>query len=141
MPLYSVRHAVWQDDQAALSAVRRLVFILEQRVPEELEWDEADVSALHALAEDDDGHAIGTGRLLSDGHIGRMAVLREWRGHGVGAAILDALIVAARERGLGEAVLNAQTHALGFYERRGFIAEGTEFQDAGIPHRLMRLRL
>lgn len=141
MPLYSVRHADWQDDQAALSAVRRQVFILEQRVPEELEWDEADAPALHMLACDGGGHAIGTGRLLQDGHIGRMAVLREWRGRGVGAAILDALIAAARGRGLRGIVLNAQTHALGFYARRGFVAEGDEFPDAGIPHRRMWLRL
>lgn len=141
---HSTRHAAWQDDQAALSFVRRTVFIQEQQVPEELEWEEADASALHVLALDGDGHAIGTGRLLQArgmGHIGRMAVLREWRGQGVGAAILNALIAAARERGLAEVMLNAQTHALGFYARSGFVAEGDEFPDAGIPHRRMRLRL
>lgn len=127
-----------------MSFVRRAVFIQEQRVPEELEWDEADASALHVLALDGDSHAIGTGRLLQAhgmGHIGRMAVLREWRGQGVGTAILNALIATARERGLTEVVLNAQTHALGFYARSGFAAEGDEFPDAGIPHRRMRLRL
>ncbi len=140
----TIRRAAWQDDQAALSLVRRAVFIIEQQVPEELEWDEADATALHVLAQDAKGRAIGTGRLLQEGdmgHIGRMAVLREWRGQGVGASILETLIAAARERGLHEVVLNAQTHALGFYARRGFIAEGAEFQDAGIPHRRMRLRL
>lgn len=140
-PEYKLRLALWTSDALALRTVRRKVFIEEQQVPEELEWDEWDAQCLHLLAIDDAGKGIGTGRLLPDGHIGRMAVLREWRGQGVGAAILDMLIAAARERGLGVAVLNAQTHALGFYARRGFIAEGAEFQDAGILHRRMRLRL
>jgi predicted GNAT family N-acyltransferase len=140
-PPFRLRPAAWPRDAALLQGVRRRVFIEEQGVPEALEWDEWDAGALHVLALDGAGLAIGTGRLLPDGHVGRMAVLREWRGRGVGGALLDALLEAARVRGLREAVLNAQTHALGFYAGRGFVAEGEEFPDAGIAHRRMRLRL
>ncbi len=143
-PDYRLLLTSWTADAPELRAVRHKVFVEEQQVPEELEWDDRDTQCLHLLAIDGTGKGIGTGRLLHEaqtGHIGRMAVLREWRGQGVGAAILDMLLAVAREHGLGEVVLNAQTHALGFYARRGFIAEGGEFQDAGIPHRRMRLRL
>lgn len=140
-PRFALRSACWVHDVAALQAVRRQVFIEEQGVPEQLEWDEWDAVSLHVLAQDAAGRAIGTGRLLPDGHVGRMAVVRDWRKHGVGGALLDALLDAARARGLAEIVLNAQTHALGFYARRGFLVEGDEFDDAGIPHRRMRLRL
>ncbi len=118
-----------------------MVFIIEQQVPELLEWDEFDVVSLHALAEDMEGHAVGTGRLLPDGYIGRMAVKREWRGRGVGGTILGFLIDCARKRGDRTVNLNAQTHAIGFYQRYGFVAHGEEFQDAGIPHRQMSLKL
>ena len=132
-----VRAASWKCDQAPLQDLRRTVFIREQQVPESLEWDEYDAVSQHALAVDADGHAIGTGRLLPDGHIGRMAVLREWRGCGVGAAILEFLVECARQRGDVLLHLNAQTHAIGFYERHGFVVDGEEFPDAGIPHRRM----
>lgn len=140
-PSIQLRFASWSRDAALLQDVRRRVFIEEQGVPESLEWDEDDAVALHVLALDARGLAIGTGRLLPDGHIGRMAVLKDWRGCGVGAALLDALLDAARDRGEREVVLHAQTHATGFYAGRGFVAEGGEFAEAGIPHRRMRLRL
>jgi predicted GNAT family N-acyltransferase len=140
-PSFILRCAAWAADAELLRHVRQQVFVAEQGVPEMLEWDEWDAAALHLLAQDGEGHAIGTGRLLPDGHLGRMAVLHAWRGRGVGAALLDGLLDAARARGQSEVMLNAQTHALGFYARRGFIAEGEEFPDAGIPHRRMRLRL
>jgi predicted GNAT family N-acyltransferase len=92
------------------------------------------------IAEDADGHPIGTGRLLPDGHIGRMAVLAAWRGHGVGAALLRRLMALGREAGFREFLLNAQMHALPFYEREGFEAFGEEYMDAGIPHRARRRR-
>lgn len=126
--------------RAGAASVRREVFIVEQAVPEALEWDEHDAASLHALAENDDGEVLGTGRLLPDGHIGRMAVRRPWRGRGVGAAILDALVARALSRGDAEIALSAQVRAIGFYERFGFVAEGPEFDDAGIPHRRMVLR-
>lgn len=120
-----------------LRAVRETVFIGEQRVPIEEEWDEHDAECVHVLATDEQGTPIGTGRLLPDGHIGRMAVLAHYRGRGVGAAILERLLLEAQHRGHKHLVLNAQTHAIEFYARFGFVAEGDEFQEAGIPHRRM----
>jgi predicted GNAT family N-acyltransferase len=139
--LFTVRLASWLEDRPLLQAVRATVFIAEQGVPEALEWDEADAVSLHALALDRQGGAIGTGRLLPDGHIGRMAVIRDWRGRGVGSALLGCLVDWGRRRGARELHLNAQTHALGFYRRQGFVADGGEFMEAGIPHRRMTLRL
>jgi predicted GNAT family N-acyltransferase len=138
---FRVRRADWLQDQAALRGIREAVFVVEQRVPLELEWDAFDEASLHALAEDGEGRPIGTGRLLPDGHVGRMAVLPEWRGAGVGTALLLHLIEAARAAGLREVVLHAQTHAQPFYERHGLAPEGEVFFEAGIPHRLMRMRL
>jgi predicted GNAT family N-acyltransferase len=131
----------WEALRRRAEPVRRTVFVDEQRVPPEIEIDEFDPPSLHALAVDDDGAVLGTGRLLPDGHIGRMAVLKASRGRGVGAALLQALVDAARSRGDREVVLSAQTHAIPFYERFGFAAEGGEYDDAGIPHRRMRRRL
>ncbi len=127
----------WQDAAALLRTVRLSVFVYEQGVPESLEWDAHDADAIHALAVDADGAPIGTGRLTVHpplGHIGRMAVLKPWRGRGVGSAVLARLLAEARARGITRVVLNAQTHALPFYRRHGFVAEGQEFVDAGIPH-------
>jgi len=137
---FTVRLADWAHDEAALRTVRHAVFVVEQRIPEYLEWDEADPACRHALAESAAG-PIGCGRLLSDGHIGRMAVLREWRGLGVGDALLARLIDLAREVGHAKARLNAQTHALPFYARHGFVVVGDEYDEAGIPHRAMERAL
>lgn len=138
-----VRRVNWDGgmDNAALRDIRRRVFIEEQRVPESLEWDEFDAVSQHLLAETETGIAIATGRLLPDGHIGRMAVLPEWRRRGVGYAVLLVLIEAARARGDQSVRLHAQVHALGFYGKAGFVAEGPVFDDAGIPHRTMSCRL
>ncbi len=135
-----VRTATWPDDQATLKAIRFEVFVREQGVPAELEVDDNDPVSIHAIAWQA-GEAAGCGRLLPDGHIGRMAVRRTWRGQGVGAAILMHLIERARQRGDREIVLSAQTHAIAFYERFGFVAEGPVYLDCDIPHRQMRLRL
>jgi predicted GNAT family N-acyltransferase len=137
MPEFAVRSADWSRDQRKLKAIRFEVFCVEQRVPEELEWDGIDVDCLHAIAEDGMGRPVGCGRLLPDGHVGRMAVLAAWRGKGVGSALLDHLVALARARGDAKAMLNAQTHALPFYERHGFAAVGEPFDEAGIPHRAM----
>lgn len=126
----------WASMAPALEAIRREVFIVEQQVPEEMEWDADDASCVHALALLD-GHAVGCGRLLPDGHIGRMAVRAPFRSTGVGRALLQALVAEARRRGMRELVLHAQTHALRFYEAQGFVADGPEFDEAGIPHRRM----
>jgi predicted GNAT family N-acyltransferase len=128
----------WPAQQRHARAVRDDVFINEQRIPVELEWDDMDRVSLHAVVCDQTGQAIGTGRLLPDGHIGRMAVIRSMRGAGVGGAILLALVQAAKTRGDKSVVLNAQTRAEPFYARHGFIREGEEFIDAGIVHIRMR---
>ena len=138
---YSVMRAVWPHDAAALRAVRTAVFIDEQHVPAALEWDGIDEMCAHVLARNIDKTAIGTGRLLPDRKIGRMAVVPPARGHGVGAAIMRELLALARERGYADVELSAQTHAIGFYKKFGFVAFGDEYLDAGIPHRSMRLRL
>ena len=134
---YRVRPARWPEDREALRLVRETVFVREQKVPVELEWDGMDQKCLHMLAEDGQGNPIGTGRLLPDGHIGRMAVLREWRGRGVGSALLRALMEAGRQRGFEKMILAAQIQAMPFYEKAGFVAQGGIFDDAGIPHRNM----
>jgi predicted GNAT family N-acyltransferase len=129
----------WVAMEQRAAPVRFAVFVEEQKVPAEMELDEFDPVCVHALAVDADGKVLGTGRLLPDGHIGRMAVLREARGTGVGSALLRALMQAARRRGDRAVVLSAQTHAIPFYRRFGFVAEGDDYDDAGIPHRQMRL--
>ena len=136
--LFSVRAAAWVPDMRKLQQVRRAVFIVEQDVPEALEWDDDDLHCLHALAEDEAGNPIATGRLLADGHLGRIAVLAEWRGRGAGAAIFEYLLAAAARLGHRQLLLNAQTHAIGFYARYGFVVCGEEYIEAGLSHRPMR---
>lgn len=131
---FNIREADWQADGSQLSNIRRLVFIVEQKVPKEEEWDDKDGDAWHWIATDESDVPIGTARLLPDGQIGRMAVLKEYRHLGVGAALLEQAVEKARHLGLPEAFLNAQKHALGFYERGGFTIAGDEFFEAGIPH-------
>lgn len=138
---FTVREARWEEAPEQLRAIRECVFIREQGVPEDMEWDGLDAECIHLLAETEQGDAIGTVRLLADGHLGRMAVLKEWRGKGVGSALLLRTIELARDMGLRRVVLNAQTTALGFYEKAGFTASGGEFMDAGIPHYRMELVL
>ncbi|WP_074705193.1 GNAT family N-acetyltransferase [Nitrosospira multiformis] len=140
MSLYIVRAASWQEDGLALRAVREAVFIREQGVPAELEWDEFDVICVHLLAMNPSGNPIGTARLLPDASIGRMAVLGDWRCKGVGSALMDRLLKEAENRQLPSVTLNAQTHAIGFYSRFGFQQAGPEFLDAGIPHVKMMLQ-
>jgi len=130
----------WEQARAAASRIRFAVFVVEQGVPLEIELDEHDAECVHALAFDG-AAAVGTGRLLPDGHLGRMAVLREFRGRGVGSAILAKLIGAAAQRGDREVLLSAQVHALDFYRAHGFSAEGEVYQDAGIAHQRMRRAL
>jgi predicted GNAT family N-acyltransferase len=136
VPHFSVRHADWHLDGLLLRAVREQVFMREQSVPIALELDALDALSRHVIAIAQ-GQAIGTGRLLPDGHIGRMAVLQPWRGRGVGGALLESLMNIARDLGMREVILNAQLHAMPFYRRHGFHPEGEEFLDAGIAHRRM----
>jgi predicted GNAT family N-acyltransferase len=138
---FRVELGAWEALRAEAEPIRFEVFVGEQKVPPESELDEWDARSLHALACDAAGRAVATGRLLPDGHIGRMAVRREARRQGAGGAVLAALIAAAQARGQREVVLSAQTHAIAFYERAGFVAEGPEYLDCDIPHRLMRRAL
>jgi predicted GNAT family N-acyltransferase len=122
------------------SAIRQEVFVLEQLVPVELELDEMDACCVHAVAYDNGGNAIATGRLLPDAHIGRMAVRKAARGSGVGSALLQRLMQVAEQRGEAGVVLSAQIQAEAFYGRHGFVREGDEYMDAGIAHVMMRHR-
>jgi len=127
----------WVDAEPLIRPVRETVFIHEQAVPEELEWDGLDPQCAHVLAWNDQGDAIGTARMQPNGTIGRMAVLKDWRGLGAGRALLEALLDCAVRQELTRVTLSAQTHAIGFYERAGFHVVGELFIDAGIPHRKM----
>jgi len=131
----------WSEALPLARPVREKVFVEEQGVPRELEWDEWDERCEHAVACDTEGNAIGTARLAPDGRIGRMAVLAGWRRRGVGAALLQAMIALARERSMPRVTLHAQTRAAGFYRRFGFSERGGEFSEAGIPHVEMTLEL
>lgn len=137
----TVRIVDWRDAGATLMALRTEVFVREQGVPAHLEQDGLDGGCAHALACDAAGEAIGTGRLMPDGRIGRMAVRASWRGRGVGGAILTALVEEARRRRMAEVYLHAQRHARDFYARQGFEDEGEPFDEAGIAHIGMRRRL
>jgi len=138
---FTIRILARADALPFARPVREKVFIEEQGVSRELEWDEWDERSEHAVARDSKGRAIGTARLMPEGRIGRMAVLAEWRGQGVGAALLGALLALARERAMPRVMLHAQTHAAGFYRRFGFSERGGEFWEAGIPHVEMTLEL
>ncbi len=138
---FRIELADYAEHLADLRAVREPVFIREQNCPPELEWDELDPQSVHVLARDASGAPIGTARLTPLHTIGRMAVLADWRGRGVGAALLQDLIERARALGHPAIELHAQTHAIGFYERFGFTAFGPEYDEAGIRHRSMRLDL
>ncbi|NJN47367.1 MAG: GNAT family N-acetyltransferase [Candidatus Competibacteraceae bacterium] len=131
----------WETHAAALYAVRRQVFVEEQQVPEDLEQDDFDPVSQHVLALDQRDRPIGTGRLLPDGHIGRLAVLQSWRGFGIGKALMQRLLTLASQQRFPAIELHAQVQALDFYAGLGFQVEGGEFMEAGIPHRTMRLTL
>jgi predicted GNAT family N-acyltransferase len=124
----------WVAARAHAAPVRFAVFVEEQNVPAEAEIDAWDPQCVHALAFDERGRVVGTGRLLPDGHIGRMAVLKEARQHGVGSALLTTLMDEARRRGHVRTALSAQTHAIPFYRRHGYVVVSGEYMDCGIPH-------
>lgn len=134
----AIDYAVGVDD---LRAVREPVFVQEQQVPIELEWDELDPLCVHVIARDASGKPIGTGRLTPEHKIGRMAVLPEWRGRGVGDALLLALIQEAAQRRWPELRLHSQASAVGFYVKHGFVPYGERFMEAGIEHQSMRRQI
>ncbi len=136
-----VRLGSWPEIKDQAMPIRLAVFVEEQKVPLEEEVDQMDPLCVHALALNEQGMVVGTGRLLPDGHVGRMSVLRDYRGKGVGSAVLRALIEQAQLTGFEEVVLHAQTHAKDFYTLHAFIQEGELFYEANIPHVKMRRKL
>lgn len=138
---FTVSLISWHDGAPLLKSVREAVFIQEQGIPVELEWDGLDESCRHALALSHQGDAIGCGRVLSDGHIGRIAVLPAWRKQKVGTAIMEALLNYARSHDYPQVNVDAQTYAVPFYQRFEFVEQGEVFQDAGLPHIKMHLKL
>ncbi len=138
---YFIEPAVWRIDQAALREVRTAVFIVEQKVPEAEEWDDDDLVAEHALARLPDGTPIATGRLTADGRIGRMAVIKSWRGEGVGASVLRFLLERAQAHGIPRLKLHSQVHAIPFYAGFGFVPSGARFMECNIEHQTMVLDL
>ena len=128
--------ASWQNDKEVLAKIRRHIFIEEQNVPEELEWDEHDNSSTHFFVTSDD-RVIAVARLKTDGQIGRMGVLAEYRRQGIGSKLLNFVLQLAASRNLDRVYLHAQTQAITFYQEHGFIARGDIFFEANIPHREM----
>ena len=136
---FNITLAIWPEQSELLRKIREGVFVIEQGVDVKIEWDGRDNLCQHALAYSSDKLPIGTGRILPDGHIGRIAVIPSWRGRGVGGALLEKLIKIAKERTIDQVYLNSQTHAIAFYQRYKFIPEGKVFMVAGIAHQKMTL--
>jgi len=135
-----IRIANWDSDKDSLARIRRRVFIEEQNVPEDMEWDEHDDSATHFLASYKD-KVIACARLKTDGQIGRMAVLAEYRNKGIGSKLLQFILLTARQQQLKKAYLHAQVSAVPFYKKHGFTTHGHVFYEANIPHQDMSKRL
>ena len=138
---YTIKTTRWNEDKTALSEIRRKVFIEEQNVPEELEWDDFDQDCIHVLVTNENNKPVACGRLKADGHIGRMAVLKEHRKTGIGTLILNELLNHAEILPIKKVYLHAQTTAIKFYEKQGFKVNSEEFMDANIPHKSMEKSL
>jgi predicted GNAT family N-acyltransferase len=136
---FTIHLVTWQTHAEQLRSVRETVFIKEQKVPVALEWDGLDDTALHLLALTHEGEAIGCARLLGEGSIGRMAVIKSWRNQGVGMALLQRSITHYQQNGISKIRLSAQTHAIKFYEKAGFKVCSAPYLDAGIWHVDMQL--
>jgi len=138
------RHVIqvsWSQYKEVLRKIRATVFIEEQSVPKELEWDGEDETSTHFLAINEMGQHIGCARLLSSGQIGRMAVLQQYRGTGIGADLLQAAVQAGQAAGFDRLFLHAQSYAEDFYKKGGFLSYGPEFSEAGIAHISMEMKL
>lgn len=135
--LITIERTHWQTSEAELRHIREAVFIQEQHVPEALEWDQDDTEAVHFLARSDAGEAVGCIRLLATGQLSRLAVLVPWRNLDIGSRLLAAAEQEARQQGMTEVFLHAQTQASHFYEAAGFSVNGGIFVEANIPHRQM----
>ena len=134
---FSITPATWLHDREALQHVRRTVFVVEQGFPEHEEWDSADLTCVHVLILEGKRDAVGTGRLEATGKIGRLAILKPYRGLGLGSELLEWLVAQARRQGLESVYLHAQLHALPFYLQHGFLPEGPAFNEAGAAHQRM----
>ncbi len=137
---------VSEDERAVTFAIRHTVFVIGQNVPLEIERDEQDATAIHLLARDrTSGVPVGAARIVDKGNglakIGRVAVLSEWRGKGIGSLLMRGVLEKATSAGFTEVMLDSQAYVVGFYDRLGFVAEGEVFEEAGIPHRRMRKKL
>jgi predicted GNAT family N-acyltransferase len=137
---FNIQKVAWQTHAAQLTAVREQIFIFEQQVPVDLEWDGLDEAALHLLAHNNAGEAIGCARLIGDGSIGRMAVLKCYRGLGIGAALLNVAVTYYQLHGIQPIMLSAQVHAILFYQKAGFEVCSEPYLDAGILHVDMQYR-
>ena len=137
---FRIIRADWSLQSSELRKIREIVFIKEQKVPKEEEWDGEDEKSWHYLAITNNEEHVGCARLMPTGQIGRMAVLKDFRGQGIGALILENVISHTAELGLPKVFLHAQTYAIGFYVKAGFEAYGEEFMDANIPHFAMKLQ-
>jgi len=138
---FHVDQTSWDANRKELIDIRTKVFINEQLVPPDLEWDGYDKDCWHVIAKTDSGQSVGTARMLYDGHIGRMAVLPNFRKQGVGSALLKSLENIARVQGITTVFLYAQTSAVDFYKKHGYTTTSEEFMDAGIPHITMEKKL
>ena len=136
----AVTQTRFQDDMDAIKSIRQQVFIEEQQVPVELEWDGLDDDAVQLLVTKN-GKPVATSRMLSDGHIGRMAVMADYRHQGLGSQMLLKLIEIAKQNGLSRVFLSAQVEAIDFYQKYGFTVDSETYMDAGIPHKDMSLNL
>ncbi len=141
MKQFNITQVTWREAHKPLRAVRSQVFIDEQQVPVALEWDDADEIAHHLLVLDDQAKPIACARLLNNGSIGRMAVLKGWRGLGLGSALLTKAISLQQQQGWQMISLSAQMHAVSFYQRAGFVVIGQPYLDANIWHVDMQLYL
>ncbi|GJM17681.1 MAG: GNAT family acetyltransferase [Thermodesulfobacteriota bacterium] len=137
---FEVLQVSWFDMESQLRAIRTQVFIEEQNVPVELEWDEADIDCIHLLVKKGSNY-IATSRFLNTGQIGRMAVLKPYRHRGIGNAMLKKILIIAHSMDMNTVFLNAQLDAVDFYKKNGFIKQGDIFDDAGIPHLRMEKKI
>ncbi len=136
---FSISEAQFHEREAEIRGIRTAVFTEEQGIDPGIDFDGSDPECVHVIARNATGSTVGTARMSSDGHIGRMAVLQAYRRQGVGRAMLEALVAAARRQGLNEVYLNSQAQVIGFYQALGFEKIGEPFMEAGIKHvRMLR---
>lgn len=137
---FVIKQTSFDENRDAIISIREQVFIKEQHVPEELEWDGLDDDAVQLLVMHHE-HPVATSRMLDDGHIGRMAVIPAYRKQGIGGHMLSTLIKIAKQKGLSRVYLSAQVEAIDFYRKHGFTVNSDTYMDAGIPHKDMYLKL